>query len=122
MKIAVSSENNNGLTSPVAQHFGRCPYYTLVDIGENEHQSVSSIENPYYQSHEPGMVPTFIKDNQVDVMISGGMGGRAIQFFNQFGIEVATGAFGTVHDTIQAYLDNDLKGGSSCAESEAHGH
>lgn len=55
-------------------------------------------------------------------MLSGGMGGRAIQFFNQFGIETATGASGTVKQAVEAFLAGNLQGASSCAESEAHGH
>ncbi len=122
MRIAISTEENQGLASKVAQHFGRCPFYVLIDVEEDEINTVSSIANPHFQSHAPGMVPNFINDQQVNVMISGGMGGRAIQFFQQFGIEVATGAAGTAQDALSAYLNGELSGGSSCKESEAHGH
>ena len=71
---------------------------------------------------EAGQVPGFIKEQEADVMLSGGMGGRAIQFFAQFGIEPATGAVGTVAEAVACYLDGKLSGASSCAESEAHGH
>ena len=32
MKIAVTAEDNNGLESVVAQHFGHAPYFILVDV------------------------------------------------------------------------------------------
>ena len=32
MRIAVSSESNQGLESSVSAHFGRCPYYVIVDV------------------------------------------------------------------------------------------
>jgi predicted Fe-Mo cluster-binding NifX family protein len=122
MRIAVSAENNLGLESSVAHHFGRCPYFALVEVAQDQIQSVSVIDNPYYAAHQPGQVPGFINQQKADVMLSGGMGGRAIQFFNQFGIETATGASGTVKDAVTGFLEGKLRGASSCAESIEHGH
>ena len=122
MRIAVSADTDQGLESQVAQHFGRCPFYALVEVEGNQIQSVEVVENPFFASHQPGQVPGFIKGQDVDVMLSGGMGGRAIQFFEGFGIKTATGASGTVKDAVECYLDGRLQGASSCAESEAHGH
>lgn len=122
MLIAVSAETNQGLESQVAHHFGRCPFFALVQVEENEIKSAKIIDNPFYAGHQPGQVPGFINEQGANVMLSGGMGGRAIQFFNQFGIEAATGATGTVGEAVRCYLDGQMKGASSCAESEAHGH
>lgn len=122
MRIAVSADTNQGLESQVAHHFGRCPFFALVEVEEKQIQSVSVIDNPFYAGHEPGQVPGFINDQKADVMLSGGMGGRAIQFFNQFGIEPATGASGTVENAVNCFLEGKIEGASSCAESEAHGH
>lgn len=80
------------------------------------------IDNPFYAGHQPGQVPGFIKEQNADVMLSGEMGGMAIQFFTQFGIETATGASGTVKEVVEASLAGNLQGAFSCAESEAHGH
>ena len=122
MRIAVSADTNQGLESQVAHHFGRCPFFALVEVEDNQIESVSVIDNPFYAGHEPGQVPGFINEQKADVMLSGGMGGRAIQFFSQFGIKPATGASGTVENAVKCYLDGQLSGASSCAESEAHGH
>lgn len=122
MRIAVSADTNQGLESQVAHHFGRCPFFALVEVKESKIESVTVIENPFYAAHQPGQVPGFIHQQEADVMLSGGMGGRAIQFFNQFGIEAATGASGTVQEAVTCYLEGGLQGASSCAESEAHGH
>jgi len=122
MKIAISTEEKNGLDSPISHHFGRCPYYVLVDMEGVSIATVTSIENPYFQQHKPGMVPEFIKNQGVDVMISGGMGRRAIDFFDQFGIQVATGAVGNVRMTLELYMDGKLQGATPCRESVEHGH
>lgn len=122
IRIAISSQTSEGLDSAVANHFGRCPYFALVDMEGNEIQTVELIENPYYAAHQPGQVPQFIHDQKADVMLSGGMGGRAIQFFEQLGIEAATGASGTVRTTLEAYHGGELREAAPCAESVAHGH
>lgn len=122
MRIAVSAETKQGLDSQVAHHFGRCPFFAFVEIENDRIQSVNVIENPFFAAHEPGQVPGFINEQKADVMLSGGMGGRAIQFFSQFGIEPATGAAGTVENAVNCYLEGKITSASSCAESEAHGH
>ncbi len=122
MRIAISVEKNNGLDSTVAHHFGRCPYFALVDMEGNEVQAIEVIGNPYYAGHQVGEVPKFIHDQKADVMLSGGMGGRAIRFFGEYGVEVATGATGTVRATLGNYLTGDLREAAPCAESVAHGH
>ena len=122
MRIAISVETNDGLKSIVAHHFGRCPYFALVDLNETEVKNVQVIANPFYAGHQPGQVPGFIHEQKADVMLSGGMGGRAIQFFQGYGINTATGATGTVQTAVDAYLNNQLSGAAPCRESVEHGH
>jgi predicted Fe-Mo cluster-binding NifX family protein len=122
MKIAITAETNNGMESLVAHHFGHAPFFILVDVDDCTVKSVQSVANPFINGHAPGQVPEFIKSHNADVMLSGGMGGRAIQFFNQVGIEVATGAQGTVQQAMESYLGGSLEGAAPCDESVAHGH
>jgi predicted Fe-Mo cluster-binding NifX family protein len=122
MRIAISAESNNGLDSIIGQHFGRCPYFALVDIEGNEIKGINVIDNPFFAGHEVGQVPGFIHEQGADVMLSGGMGGRAIQFFTQFGIDTATGASGTVKQAVTEFLAGNLRGTAPCAESVEHGH
>jgi hypothetical protein len=41
MRIAVSTETNAGLDAPVAGHFGRCPFFTLIDLEAEQIQTCS---------------------------------------------------------------------------------
>ena len=122
MKIAVTAENNIGLESMVAQHFGHAPYFMLVDVENDEVTSTQGIANPFAESHQPGQIPGFIKEQNADVMLSGGMGGRAIQFFEQYGIKTATGASGTVRQALENFFGGKLSEAAPCDESVAHGH
>jgi predicted Fe-Mo cluster-binding NifX family protein len=122
MRIAVSADNKNGLDSMVSPHFGRCPYFVLVDLESRDVSQVQAVDNPYYGNHQPGQVPAFIHSLEANVMLTGGMGGRAIGFFQQFGIEGVTGAYGTVRQSVERYLGGELKGAAPCKESQEHGH
>ena len=120
MRIAISADTNGGLDSAVGQHFGRCPYFALVDVEGTEVTEVTTVANPFYPNHSPGEVPNFIHSQKANVMLAGGMGRRAVMFFEQLGIEAATGAAGTVRQSVEAYLGGVLTGVKPCAESEAH--
>jgi predicted Fe-Mo cluster-binding NifX family protein len=120
MKIAISIETDQGLDSTIAHHFGRCPYFALADLDGEEISSLDIIKNPFFESHQPGQVPEFIRGQDAAIMISGGMGRKALEFFSQFDIKVKTGASGSLENALQAYLAGELQDGSSCANSEAH--
>ena len=121
MKIAVSAEGTD-LESAIHQRFGRCPYFVLVNLDDHDLIEVWEVDNPYYGHHQPGQVPALINSLGANVMLTGGMGGRAIMFFQQFGIEGVTGAYGTVRQSVERYLGGQLKGAAPCRESEEHGH
>ncbi len=119
-RIAFACEDGGGMSSEMSMHFGRCPHYTLVNVEGNDVQEVSVIENPYFENHVPGVVPKFLNDQNVDVMIAGGMGPRAIQMFQDFNIEVATGVGGKVENVLKAYLEGKISGTAPC--SHDHGN
>ena len=122
MRIAIAINEKNDLDSTVSHHFGRCPYYLLVDVENRKVGEMTIVENPYFQTHTPGQVPEFVNNLGVNVMLSGGRGQRAIQFFEQFGIEVATGALGTAGQTLERYLRGELSIAEPCRDSVEHGH
>jgi predicted Fe-Mo cluster-binding NifX family protein len=121
-RIAVSADDSNGLDSVVSPHFGRCPYFVLVDVEGCEVHDVDVVDNPYYSRHQPGQVPKFINERDVDVMLTGGMGRRAIGFFEQFGVHAVTGASGSVRHSLERYLGGSLQGARPCRESVEHAH
>lgn len=122
MRIAVSSEQNQGLESVAAHHFGRCPYYVIVDVNDHHITAVESIANPYYQAHRPGQVPAFIREQGVDKMVAGGMGRRAIALFQQYGIEAYTGAAGTVRRALEQALGGQLEEAEPCRHDDHDEH
>ena len=121
-RIAVSAEDNNGLDSAVCGHFGGAPYFILVDVDGDTVVSVRGVQNPYYPEHQPGQVPAFIRGHEVQAMVSGGMGARAVALFQHYNVETATGASGTVRLALDQYLAGTLPTAEPCAHGDGHGH
>jgi predicted Fe-Mo cluster-binding NifX family protein len=126
MRIAFASEEKTGLDGQISMHFGRCPFYTFVDMDGDKVKAWQVVDNPYFGNHVSGKVPEFIHSQKADVMIAGAMGPRAIDFFDGYGIEVITGAFGKIKDILEAYLRGEIRGAGAChhdhPESCGHGH
>lgn len=123
MKIALATDDDRGLEAVLSHHFGRCPYYVLVDIDDEEIKGVRAEQNPFYESHgQPGEVPNFIKNLGAQVMIAGGMGPKAIGFFEQFGIHAITGASGMVGEVIKAYMSGQIEGAKPCSDHNSSHH
>jgi predicted Fe-Mo cluster-binding NifX family protein len=120
MRVAFSADDEKGLESTVSHHFGRCPYYVLVDIEQGEPTKVKTVENPHFGNHQPGQVPRFIESLGAQVIVSGGMGRRALGFFEVANIEPVTQARGTVGEVLQQYLGGVLAGAEPCRESVRH--
>ena len=121
MRIAIPCSNNNGLESRISMHFGRSPYYAFVDVENSEIKNVEVLPVPFAE-HGPGDLPNFVKENRGNVVIAYGMGGRAIDFFNRLGIEIITGASGTVKEVVDAFLKNRLDTDKDWKSKEEFGH
>jgi predicted Fe-Mo cluster-binding NifX family protein len=123
VRFVISTEDNKGLESRVSQHFGRCPYFVIVDFENEAIKEDKVVDNPYFEGHGPGQVPEYIASLGANVMISGGMGRRADAFFDNYGIKTATGATGTVHEALSSFQDGELSEGGNCGgHGEGHGH
>lgn len=112
MKIAVAA-----MGTSVAGHFGHCENFILFDTAEGKIISEQSIPNP---GHRPGFLPNFLADNGAEVIISGGMGGGAVDIFNQRGVEVVVGVEGEARTAVEAYLAGELHSTSSICHRHEH--
>jgi len=113
--IAIAAEDTRGLEGEVSAHFGRCPFYVLAEVDGTIATVSRVVPNPHSGAHQPGVMPRFIRDLGANVIIAGGMGPRAIDMFHGFGIEVATGAIGSVGEILGAYLRGEHRGEAPCA-------
>jgi predicted Fe-Mo cluster-binding NifX family protein len=125
-RIAVASEDGTGLDSRVGQHFGRCPMYTLVDVADGRVEATKTIPNPHAGSHIPGDVPRFIASTRAQVLLTGGIGHRALSYFEEFGIQVSGGHAGSVAEAVTSWLQGTAGGAQPCkghdGEHDHHHH
>jgi len=113
MKIAVACSGNE-----IWGHFGHCENFMFFDTEDGNIVGSESVSNP---GHRPGYLPNFLADRGVKVIIAGGMGGGAVEIFNERNVEVIVGATGDAKAAVEAYLKGELKStGSVCHEHEHH--
>jgi predicted Fe-Mo cluster-binding NifX family protein len=112
--IAIASDNDLGLKGSVSAHFGRCPYYTLVETDGQQVVTHRVEKNPHFGNHRPGQMPRFIGSLGAHVILAGGMGPKAVDLFHGLGIDVATGVAGEVREAVEAYLQGKLRGVVPC--------
>jgi len=114
MRIVISTENGK-----VAQHFGRCPEFTLVDIENGIVIKKESVQNP---GHAPGVLPKFFSKLGCKTIIAGGMGNRAQELFRTYDMDWIIGVQGEVDCVIDEYLAGTLTAGDSmCEHGEGKG-
>ena len=82
MKIAISSTGSD-LNSTVDERFGRCPFFAIAEIDNNEIKSTEFVENTSAnQMGGAGMTAAqAVADKGVNAVITGNMGPRAFSVF-----------------------------------------
>jgi len=109
MRIAFSTDDKNGIDSTISHHFGRCPFYVFIDVENGEVTSIEEVENPYFESHSPGAVPEFIANNKANMIVSGGMGPRAVGFFEGLNVSPIVGVSGKVKDVLKDIIKGEYE-------------
>jgi predicted Fe-Mo cluster-binding NifX family protein len=100
-KIAVPT--SNGLLD---EHFGHCKQFAIILTNDRELLNEQSVDPP---PHQPGLLPVWLAEQGVTDVIAGGMGQRAIQIFNNHGINVFVGAPKlTPVELVKGFLEDTL--------------
>ena len=73
----------------------------------NKKNTKEVVENP---ANEPGFLPVFLANKNINCIIVGGMGLRAKQLFDHYNIQSIAGASGIVDEVVHEYLAGNLVG------------
>jgi predicted Fe-Mo cluster-binding NifX family protein len=138
MKIAVPSADDTGLQAMISEHFGRSPYFTIVDtdgapleivsnMSPNHGPSAGSGQHDHEHHHDGsghhghGYAFRSLSEKEVDILVCRGLGMRAMQLFREKGIRIYCGAEGTVQDAVLSFKEGKL---SEAGPEHAchHGH
>ena len=111
MKIAIPVTEGK-----LCLHFGHCEQFLLFDV-EKSSKTITSTTSVTPPPHEPGVLPGWIAEKGVKLVIAGGMGARAVSLFKEQGVDVITGApAGDPKTVVQTYLDGQLITGSNTCD------
>ena len=109
MKIAIPLTEN-----VLSAHFGFCEQFGIYAIEDNKIIDTKLLVPP---PHQPGVLPKWLQEQGVDVIIASGMGGRAQDLFNQQGIVFVIGAESLdPEELITQYLNGSLVTGKNICD------
>ncbi len=120
-KSITKGDNKMRIAIPVAQerlsqHFGHCDQFAIFDIDDNLKKIIdrNDITAP---AHAPGVLPQWLRENNVNIVIAGGMGQRAQQLFAQNDIKVVVGATSSSpEEIVSTYLGDTLETGDNICD------
>ncbi len=107
-KVAISALSGK-LEGDIDSRFGRCPFFLLVTIKNGEISNIESIEN-IHKDMQGGVgtaVAEMVANQEIDAVITGNIGPRALDVLNQFQIAVFKFS-GSVNDAIQNFIEKKL--------------
>jgi predicted Fe-Mo cluster-binding NifX family protein len=117
MKVAISSLGRD-LESPVDPRFGRCPYFVIVDVETLAYEAISN--SAVGTPHGAGIqAAQLIVSKGARAVLTGNIGPKAFSALSATGVEVLTGASGTVKDTLERFKRGEL---SSSVAPTVGGH
>ena len=109
-RIVVPTVSQEGLNANLAQHFGRAPYFTAIDLNdEGNIMNVKMIPNVGEHAGGRGHAHNNILELQPDVIIVYGMGPRGLSTFQNAGIAVLRANSNIVSKVVAAYKDDKLQ-------------
>ena len=100
----------------LAVHFGHCETFALVEVDPQTKAIVKRDDVPA-PAHQPGLLPRWLGERGVQVVLAGGMGQRAQALFAECEIKVIVGAPAEAPEALVAsYLDGTLNTGENVCD------
>jgi predicted Fe-Mo cluster-binding NifX family protein len=100
----------------LSTHFGHCEQFAIIDVSE-ERKEILRKEFVPSPGHQPGLLPEWLAEQGVSVVIASGMGSRAQGLFRQSRIGVVIGALESDPEkAVLSYLDGNLDTGDNICD------
>ena len=109
-RIVVPAVNESGLNAQLAEHFGRAPYFAVIDLDKSgEVSNIETIANVGEHTGGSGQTHDHILKLKPNAIIVYGMGPRGLMGFQQSGVAVLKANANTVKEVIAAYKNDKLQ-------------
>ncbi len=109
-RVIVPAEDQRGLSARLAEHFGRAPYFAVVNLDENgEVADVKTVQNVGEHAGGRGYAHDHILEFKPNAIIVYGMGPRGLMTFQGAGVAVLKANAHTVGEVVEAYKQDKLQ-------------
>jgi len=108
-RIVIPAEDGNGLNARLSEHFGRAPYFIIVELEDGNISNVQVVPNESEHFGGFGRPPDRILQFRPNAVITYGMGPRALSIFQEARIAVLKANADTVKDVVEAYRQDRLE-------------
>jgi Mrp family chromosome partitioning ATPase/predicted Fe-Mo cluster-binding NifX family protein len=98
----------------LSTHFGHSAEFAIYDLEDGKVVGEKTVEPP---PHAPGVIPKWLQEQGVDLVIAGGLGSRAQALFEESGIATIHGApRAKPRDVVDSYLAGSLSTGENICD------
>ena len=123
MTICIPVKTDQGLDSPVSEHFGSAPLFMIVDTDSAACRAVAN--HNAHHAHGMCMPLNSLQGERLDGIVVGGIGAGALFKLQAAGLQVYLSRCRTVADTVAAYKAGELQTvepGMACGGHHGHVH
>jgi len=109
-RVVVPAVDESGMNAQLAEHFGRAPFFAVVELDENgEVSDVKTVPNVGEHAGGMGQTHDHILELKPNAIIVYGMGPRGLTGFQSAGVAVLRANANTVREVVAAYKDDKLQ-------------
>jgi len=122
--IAVSSSQPGGLEASVDGRFGRCPFFTIVEVIDGNMKQLEIAANGGMNAMGgAGMqAAQLVGNKKSNVVITGHLGPNAFTALSSLGMKMIVGATGmNVKQAVEGFLNGTLKETNQATVQSHHG-
>jgi len=109
-RIVIPVEDESGLTAHIVGHFGRAPYFAVVELDDSGNVlNVKTVPNVGEHAGGMGLSHDHIVKLKPNAVIVYGMGPRGLSAFQSAGVAVLKADADTVAGVVAAYKEDRLR-------------
>jgi len=110
VRIVVPVSDERGIDSHLSQHFGRAPFYAIIDLDEKGQViGQGTIANTSEHFGGVGLPPDRILQLKPKALVTYGLGSKALRMFQDVGVAVLRTEANTVREVVNAYNNDELQ-------------
>ena len=109
-RLVVPVSENKGIDAFLSQHFGRAPFFAVVDLDEAGNVvGQDTVANTSEHFGGVGLPPDRIIQLKPKALVTYGLGSKALRMFQDAGVAVLRTEAKNVREVVKAYNNKELQ-------------